>query len=87
MRAVKGNREYTISEQSKNGYVNDGYDIYEGDEKIATGKGKTVSYEEHEETMQELEKLKKEYEETMQELTELKTKSKPSKKTEDKEGE
>lgn len=86
MRAVKGNREYTINEQSKNGYVKNGYDIYEGDKKIATGKGKTISYEEHEKTIQELEKLKKEHEEMIQELAEFKEKSKSSKKTE-KEGE
>ncbi len=60
MKAVKGNREYTISEQEKEQYIKDGFDIYHNGEKIAGGKGKTVAYEEYARVKAELEALKKE---------------------------
>lgn len=59
MRAVKGNKVYTVDEQSKTRYVNDGFDILDGDGNvIETGKGKTVSYEEYQKVVDELEELK-----------------------------
>lgn len=59
MKAVKGNREYTISEHEKEQYIKDGFDIYDNGEKIAGGK-RTVTYEEYVRVKTELEALKKE---------------------------
>ncbi len=45
MKAVKGNKEYSINESQMKGYQDAGFDIY-GDDGIlaAYGKGKTVPY-------------------------------------------
>ena len=80
MWAVKGNRGYTIAENEKNAYVKDGFDIYKDGKKIATGKGKTVAYEEHEAALKELNALKEEHEAALKELNALKEKPKASKK-------
>lgn len=46
MKAIKGNKEYTVDEKQKAFYVDEGYDILGDDgEVIAYGKGKTVPYE------------------------------------------
>lgn len=58
MKAVKGNREYSITEAEKTGYVNSGFDIIENGKVIAYGKGKTVPYEEYERLKKELEEEK-----------------------------
>lgn len=59
MRAVKGNKVYTINEAQKKGYLNAGYDILgDSGETIAYGHGKTVPYEEYEAVRKELEKQK-----------------------------
>ena len=49
MKAVKGNRVYSIDETVKARYQNEGFDIYDDDGKgIAYGKGKTVPNTEYE---------------------------------------
>ena len=59
MRAVKGNREYTIDETQQKGYQDMGFDILDEDGKVvAYGRGKTVSYEEHVKAIREIEKLR-----------------------------
>ena len=46
MRAEKGNKVYTITEEQKEYYQNDGFDIFSDDgEIIAYGTGKNVPYE------------------------------------------
>lgn len=63
MRAVKGNRVYTISEQEKPSYLSRGFDVIgDGGEVIAYGKGKSVPFSEYEKVRSELEKLKTERE-------------------------
>ena len=62
MQAVKGNKVYTISEKEKLHYIAMGYDITEGEEVIAYGKGKTVSYDEYVRVVKENEALKAELE-------------------------
>lgn len=59
MRAVKGNRVYTIDESSKARYQNEGFDIFDdkGDI-VAHGKGKTASYAEYDTVKKENESLK-----------------------------
>lgn len=59
MRAVKGNRVYTISEREKPSYISRGFDVIGDDgEVIAYGKGKSVSYDEYAKIKTELEKFK-----------------------------
>ena len=59
MKAVKGNRVYTIDESVKDRYQNEGFDIYDEDENvIAYGKGKTVPYAEYAVLKEENEQLK-----------------------------
>lgn len=60
MKASKGNREYSVTEENMQHYVNEGFDIYNDEgEIIKHGKGKTVSLEEHEKLLAELEKERK----------------------------
>jgi len=63
MKAVKRNKEYTISDTEKRAYIAQGYDILSDDgEIISYGAGKTVSYEKYIELEKENLKLKKELE-------------------------
>lgn len=64
MRAVKGNKEYTIDDTQKKAYQDRGFDILDETGKtIAYGRGKTVPYSEHIALREENEKLKKQVEE------------------------
>lgn len=59
MRAVKGNKEYTIDDAQQKGYQDMGFDIIDGDGGIiAYGRGKTVPYEDHMEAVNEIERLR-----------------------------
>lgn len=59
MVAEKGNKVYTIDESMKARYESDGFDIKDDSGNlISTGKGKTVSYEEYQKVVAELEALK-----------------------------
>lgn len=61
MKAVKGNKEYTITQTEKKAYQDRGFDILDDAGKvIAYGRGKTVPYGEHAELKAELEAVKKE---------------------------
>ena len=61
MKAVKGNKEYAISEEQKASYQEAGYDILDDNGKmIACGRGKNVPMELYEKALEENEKLKKE---------------------------
>ena len=58
MRAVKGNKEYTIDETQKKGYQDGGFDILDDDGNVvAYGRGKTVPYEEHMKAVKEIGRL------------------------------
>lgn len=59
MKATKGNKVYTITEEQRKFYVDAGYDIMgdEGDV-IEYGKGKTVPYAEYAAVKKELDELK-----------------------------
>lgn len=60
MKAVKGNKEYSIGEAQKKAYRDAGYDILDGaGEVIAHGRGKTVPYEDYEALKAENEALKR----------------------------
>ena len=60
MRAVKGNKEYTIDDTQKKAYQDRGFDILdETGTTIAYGRGKTVPYSEHIALQEENEKLRK----------------------------
>lgn len=59
MTAEKGNKVYTIGENMRARYEADGFDIKDDSGKlISAGKGKTVSYEEYQKVVDELEALK-----------------------------
>lgn len=58
MKAVKGNKEYSIDSTRKSYYQNAGFDIYDDDGKqVDWGKGKAVPYEAHMRAVAEIEKL------------------------------
>lgn len=58
MKAVKGNKEYTINEASQKGYQDMGFDILDEDGKVvAYGRGKTVPYGDYVSLMEENKKL------------------------------
>lgn len=85
MKAVKGNKEYTITQTEKKAYQDRGFDILDNvGGVIAYGRGKTVPYGEHAELKAELEAVKKENatlkakdasEETSDQETDAKTKA------------
>lgn len=59
MTAEKGNKVYTIDESMKERYQAEGFDIRDDSGNvIACAKGKTVSYEEYQKVLKELEALK-----------------------------
>lgn len=81
MKAVKGNKEYTISAAETKSFQERGFDIKDDQGKvIAYGKGKTVSLAEHEAVKRELEAAK-------EELEALKAEKEPKKKEPKKDGE
>lgn len=58
MRAVKGNKEYTIDESQQKGYQDSGFDILDDEGNvIAYGRGKTVPFDDHMKAVKEIEKL------------------------------
>lgn len=79
MRAEKGNKVYTISEEQKEHYQNDGFDILsDSGEIIAYGVGKSVSYEKYSTLKKENETLKQEL--AKMQLPQEEEKPKPAKK-------
>ena len=59
MRAEKGNKVYSITEEEKERYQNDGFDIFSDDgEIIVYGIGKNIPYEEYAALKKENEALK-----------------------------
>lgn len=59
MKAVKGNKVYTIQENQEKHYREAGFDIYDDcGGLLAYGRGKTVSYEMYARVVRELEELK-----------------------------
>lgn len=58
MKAVKGNREYTIDESQQKRYQDAGFDLVEKGIIIAYGRGKTVPYEEYAAVRKELDAVK-----------------------------
>ena len=82
MKAVKENRQYTITESEVASFKNEGYDIYDDNGKlIHYGVGKTVPFERYMKLMEQFEKkseeiieLKDEIEKLTKELAKKKTK-------------
>lgn len=79
MIAVKGNREYTITQPEQEGYRAQGFDIFDDcGNVVAYAKNKTVAYEDYAKVVKELEGLKNKIseestEENEQVFTELET--------------
>lgn len=60
MKAVKGNKEYTIAETQKNQYVRNGFDIVDDTGKILqVGAGKSVPFERYQAALDEKAELEK----------------------------
>lgn len=77
MRAIKENREYTITEADVKSFKDEGYDIYGDDGKlIAYGVGKVVSYERYAKLMERVESLNDENIALRDEIEKLKSKKK-----------
>lgn len=94
MRAVQGNKEYTIDESQQKGYQDMGFDILGDDGNVvAYGRGKTVPYDEYVKAVKEIGRFQKlvaekenELEALKAELAELKP-VKPDKRVENKKAE
>ena len=75
MKAVKGNKVYTVDEVTAETYKFQGFDIYDDEGKlVAYGTGKTVSYEAYAELEKENAELEKENAELEKENAELRAK-------------
>lgn len=84
MKAVKGNKEYSISENQQKFYQDNGYDIKDSNgSTVAYGKGKTVPYGEYMALIEENELLHKKIAE-MQEALEKTGKAEEAVKAEEK---
>lgn len=78
MKAVKGNRAYTITEVEKEARRAEGFDIYDEEGKlIEYAKGKMISYEEH---LAAIEKLSSELTAAREEVKKLNSELKKAKK-------
>lgn len=72
MFAVKGNIEYSITENDKKQYIEAGYDIYdENGKKISEGANKKVSAEVYDKLKKEYDKVNKTVKEKDAEIAEL----------------
>ena len=75
MKAKKENKVYTIAEQEKKRYLEEGYDIYSDEgEIIEHSPKKTVKYSEYEKVLKENESLKAEVKELKKALKQEKEK-------------
>lgn len=85
IKAIKGNKSYTVnSEQDKNAYKAQGFDIYEGDVLVENGVGKSVSLEAYDALKSENVTLKEENEAIQAENDSLKKENSKLKKENEK---
>ena len=76
MKAIKGNRVYTITEADKKAFVNEGFDILDDEGKVvAYGKGKTVPYETYAKVKEQVKALQDAVDALEDEVKALKKKS------------
>ena len=84
MKAIKGNRVYTITEADIKSFVNEGFDVYDDEGKIkAYGKGKTISYEVYVKLKEQVTALQDHIDKLESEIKDLKKKKASTKKKED----
>lgn len=58
MKAVKGNKEYSINEAQKKNYQDSGFDIFDDDGSVISyGRGKTVPYDDYMKAVKEIGRL------------------------------
>lgn len=86
MKAVKGNKEYSIDDAQQKSYQDGGFDIKDdAGNIIAYGRGKTVPFEDHMTAVKEIERLQELctdlQEENRQLRKELEESKEPAKKT------
>lgn len=86
MKAIKGNKVYTIDEKQKKTYVDAGFDIKDDSGKvIAHGRGKTVPYADFAALQEENKALQEENKALKEKIAELETVAEAEKKTTKKE--
>lgn len=84
MKAVKGNKEYSIEESVKKSYLDRGFDIMDDEgEVVAYGRGKTIPFEEYAALVKELEAARSALGAAQEELASLKEKPAGKKSKED----
>lgn len=72
MKALKGNRVYTVDDTTKEQYLQDGFDLYDDSgELITVGKNKTIDYDAYQKLTEEHDALKKSYAELQQQYDAL----------------
>ena len=80
MKAIKENREYTITPDVKQSFIKEGYDIIDDDGNITDyGAGKTVPFQRYIDLVEKYTKLDAETTKLRKELAELKEKTKAPK--------
>nr|DAY32327.1 MAG TPA: hypothetical protein [Caudoviricetes sp.] len=58
MKAIKDNKEYTVTNESKQHYIDTGFDIVDDNgDIIEYGRGKTVSLEDHNKALERIKEL------------------------------
>lgn len=58
MKAIKDNKEYTVTDESKQHYIDTGFDIVDDNgDVIEYGRGKMVSLEEHNQALERIKEL------------------------------
>lgn len=75
MKAIKGNKVYTVDGATKKAYLSQGYDIVDDDGKLLEkSPSATVSYSDYTAVKAELDKIKPEYETIKAELDKIEAK-------------
>jgi hypothetical protein len=71
VKAIKGNKVYTITETEKNYYKVNGFDITDDDENVLEhGSGKNISYDKYQTLKGEYQALKTEFEQLKAKMSE-----------------
>ena len=84
MKAVKKNRQYTITEADQKRFISQGYDIYDdAGNCIAYGAGKTVPFMTYKKALDEIARLEAEIADLKKAKTQSKSKSKSKAKAEE----
>ena len=80
MKAQKANRVYTITEVDAQGFINEGFDVFNDDGSLyAYGKGKSVPYDTYMKSQERIKDLENHIDALESEIVALKKKTTPKK--------